>query len=725
MRDLMSGGPEQYSRPGGWLYALSDGLGAALEQRKISQGEQYADEQRQKGSALFSQMMNGFGNAPAYPSSVAAGASPTSGVATGTAIASTPKAAEIKQGLEARGLPSHVADAFVMNFQDESGLNPGINEKNPIVPGSRGGYGLYQLTGPRRVAYEQFAQQRGVDPSNTDAQLDFLAGELGLPVQGVENLPFFGSEGKAARSILSAPDTATAAQAIVNDFLRPAPEHRAARAAKYAKAGGVQVASLDPSIGITQAGGATIRAGDYGPSSFAGNAPADGARATFGGPQLTYDDGGLRFVDEGAQRVAAQSAPAVAPYDFTGNPQLSAASGMPFQGGQPQQMTALPQQPASQAPAGPSAELLRQNDMAFGGALAPQAQVSQQVADASGYFPPAPSMDRAPVQPQAVPQNNNRLQLLGEVLSNPFVPEEQKRIAQMMFQQEMQQGQEMRQQQAARENWLFQQQYEEAAQARDPLRQAQLIEAQAKVKALQNPDAMLPDSVRALNIRAQQAGLVPGTVEYQQFMISGGKGPLVTVNNGQNGSEFVKKSDEAAAKRFDDIVMAGQTAPQTIADMQQLLDLGTQIGTGKGAQVLAAIGPYADALGIKIDGLNDIQAYEAITSRLAPQMRAVGSGSSSDRDVAMFLQSLPNLRNTQGGNEIIANTMKAVAQNKINAAEIARQAQRGDITWQDADRQISQLPNPYELFKQFQSETQKATGGWNDVGGGVKIRVKP
>jgi hypothetical protein len=264
----------------------------------------------------------------------------------------------------------------------------------------------------------------------------------------------------------------------------------------------------------------------------------------------------------------------VAPYDFTGNPQLSAASGMPFQGGQPQQMTALPQQPASQAPAGPSAELLRQNDMAFGGALAPQAQVSQQVADASGYFPPAPSMDRAPVQPQAVPQNNNRLQLLGEVLSNPFVPEEQKRIAQMMFQQEMQQGQEMRQQQAARENWLFQQQYEEAAQARDPLRQAQLIEAQAKVKALQNPDAMLPDSVRALNIRAQQAGLVPGTVEYQQFMISGGKGPLVTVNNGQNGSEFVKKSDEAAAKRFDDIVMAGQTAPQTIADMQQLPRLG-------------------------------------------------------------------------------------------------------------------------------------------------------
>src|SRR5690606_6581394 len=104
----------------------------------------------------------------------------------------------------------------------------GINEKNPIVPGSRGGFGLYQLTGPRRREYEAFAAQRGVNPADVNAQLDFLAGELGLPVQGVENLPFFGSEGKAAQSILSAPDMATAAQAIVNNFLRPAPEHRQA-----------------------------------------------------------------------------------------------------------------------------------------------------------------------------------------------------------------------------------------------------------------------------------------------------------------------------------------------------------------------------------------------------------------------------------------------------------------------------------------------------------------
>lgn len=44
------------------------------------------------------------------------------------------------KGLIDRGLAPHQAKAFVMNFVDESGLNPGINEAAPLVPGSRGGY---------------------------------------------------------------------------------------------------------------------------------------------------------------------------------------------------------------------------------------------------------------------------------------------------------------------------------------------------------------------------------------------------------------------------------------------------------------------------------------------------------------------------------------------------------------------------------------------------------
>lgn len=164
---------------------------------------------------------------PIYPNEMTPG-----GYAMGEVVPTGSDAASIKAGLMARGLPEHVADGFIMNFMDESGLNPGINEIAPIVPGSRGGFGLYQLTGPRRTAYEQFAAQRGVDPSDVDAQLDWLMYELGGP------------EKNAAQAIMAAPDAGSAGAAIVDHFLRPAPEHEAARIAKYTGGGNVTASTM-------------------------------------------------------------------------------------------------------------------------------------------------------------------------------------------------------------------------------------------------------------------------------------------------------------------------------------------------------------------------------------------------------------------------------------------------------------------------------------------------
>lgn len=146
----------------------------------------------------------------------------------------------IIQGLIQRGYPPHVAQGFVMNMMDESGLRPGINEAAPIVPGSRGGFGLYQLTGPRRTAYEQFAAQRGVNPADVDAQLDFLDYEMRGP------------ESRAAKSILSTRNPQEAAVAIARDFLRPASEHLQNRVARYS---GADVAA-DTMAALGKGGGA-------------------------------------------------------------------------------------------------------------------------------------------------------------------------------------------------------------------------------------------------------------------------------------------------------------------------------------------------------------------------------------------------------------------------------------------------------------------------------------
>ena len=99
---------------------------------------------------------------------------------------------ELMSDSEGFALPDYVADAALLNFQDESGLNPGINEAKPLVAGSRGGYGLYQLTGPRRVAFEQAAAADGAALDDPLYQARYFKREL------------LGPEKAAAAKILAA-----------------------------------------------------------------------------------------------------------------------------------------------------------------------------------------------------------------------------------------------------------------------------------------------------------------------------------------------------------------------------------------------------------------------------------------------------------------------------------------------------------------------------------------
>lgn len=421
------------------ISALGDGIVANVLNRRASEAEKTG---RDSANLAFGGLDLGamLGSAPAFPASVAAGGSPTAPAATGVADPSG-----IKKGLLARGLPEHVADGFMMNFQDESGLNPGINEKNPTVAGSRGGFGLYQLTGPRRRAYESFAAQRGVDPADTDAQLDFLMTELQGP------------EANAAKSIMSAPDAGTAAAAIARNFLRPAKEHLDSRVAKYTSGTGqpaVQVASLDPSAGMGQA----LAPQQFTPEQLKNGmnlgdedqlSPEDQQRlAQLRGPAPTsvpYSGPGARLGNAGAMTsIAPQQsnypeAGKVAPVDWTDQPQLSAAAGMQFANGQP---------PQGQSQSNPKSAvrdaLLRKNDAIFGGALAPQGQQPTQVADNSGqYFPPAPSG-----QPNAGQGGDARaatVQKLMQAAQNPWLNDSQKAIVNSLLQNQLQQADPMRQ----------------------------------------------------------------------------------------------------------------------------------------------------------------------------------------------------------------------------------------------------------------------------------------
>jgi hypothetical protein len=130
-------------------------------------------------------------------------------------------------GLMARGLPAHVAQGVAGNMAVESRFDPGINEINPVVPGSRGGFGLNQWTGPRRRAFEAYAQERGLPLDDIDLQLDFTMQELQTTERG------------AFDRLMQTGTAADAARVYSDKFLRPGIPHLDRRIAEANRLAGM------------------------------------------------------------------------------------------------------------------------------------------------------------------------------------------------------------------------------------------------------------------------------------------------------------------------------------------------------------------------------------------------------------------------------------------------------------------------------------------------------
>lgn len=76
------------------------------------------------------------------------------------------------------GLTVEEAAAVVGNIGHESAGFKHFQEIKPVVPGSRGGFGWCQWTGPRRVAFEAYCKRNNLDPFSDRANYGFLFVEL-------------------------------------------------------------------------------------------------------------------------------------------------------------------------------------------------------------------------------------------------------------------------------------------------------------------------------------------------------------------------------------------------------------------------------------------------------------------------------------------------------------------------------------------------------------------
>jgi hypothetical protein len=171
-----------------------------------------------------------------------------------------------------------------------------------------------------------------------------------------------------------------------------------------------------------------------------------------------------------------------------------------------------------------------------------------------------------------------------------------------------------------------------------------------------------------------------------------GSSPLVQV--GGELSPFGKAVSQKQADVFSKISETSQNARRSLADIDRLNNLFNQFQSGGGA----AFKQFAGNFGIDTKNLSEIQAAEAIISRLVPQQRPPNSGTMSDADLAEFKKSLPRIINRPGANQIIIKTLRDIANYQIQEGQIADMVMDQEISPAEGRKRLRELVNPIDTF---------------------------
>ena len=175
----------------------------------------------------------------------------------------------------------------------------------------------------------------------------------------------------------------------------------------------------------------------------------------------------------------------------------------------------------------------------------------------------------------------------------------------------------------------------------------------------------------------------------------GGGGVTNILNAGGKGDvKWEEQASTAIASELGEYRTAGAVAANLIPEIQALQALADMVPNG----------PIVGALAEKFQGFSTAgDAFMSIIKRIAPKMRVVGSGASSDRDVQLLLDSLGSMKNNPIANKFIYQAFLDKAEIDKQRANIARLALTGKISRQDAMDQIDELNGRSIISPQLQA----------------------
>lgn len=180
--------------------------------------------------------------------------------------------------------------------------------------------------------------------------------------------------------------------------------------------------------------------------------------------------------------------------------------------------------------------------------------------------------------------------------------------------------------------------------------------------------------------------------------------PTTNVNLPPTEKAFDTKAGNIIADRYGKIAAAGDTAESRMSDLTAIRELSGRVGNqGAVADWKIRFGPLAKALGVDVGGLGDLQAWNAIVQKMAPQMRAVGSGSTSDIEFKGMLASIPQASQDPAARKMILDTMEGAAKDAMARRDIALRVLNKEIDRKQADAEMKALPDYMANWRSYKA----------------------
>lgn len=172
----------------------------------------------------------------------------------------------------------------------------------------------------------------------------------------------------------------------------------------------------------------------------------------------------------------------------------------------------------------------------------------------------------------------------------------------------------------------------------------------------------------------------------------GGGGPSVVVEGAKAQETFEKLDSEY-------LIDVGKMGSEARKLLFQVNELGRLL-EGEGGP-MTSLKALAGRFGIKTENVSNIEAAQALMSRLIPQQRQEGSGPMSDRDLTMYARAFPQLIGTPEGNQLIIDSLRAIALYDIEGEKIVQRRRSGKITTAQAYQELQDRSDPFaELRKE-------------------------